>query len=198
MEDAAEKLDQLARSEQQCTKCADLVSCRLRAVAGAGHPHAAVMFVSLCPSPEDEERDLPAGSSLIGDLAEFMPTLANGGREKSYVTTLLKCVPRTDCRLREPSPEEKENCFEFLSKEISVTTPHYIVAVGEETTRFLLRKLFRDVPYQPGDALELRVFDSPAFRVVPIATPAELRGRDEKTRKTYAERLHTLSSLMGL
>ncbi len=49
MEDAAEKLDELARAEKQCTKCDDIVSCRLRALSGAGHPHAQVMFVSLHP-----------------------------------------------------------------------------------------------------------------------------------------------------
>jgi uracil-DNA glycosylase family 4 len=198
MEDASEKLDQLARSEKQCTKCEELVGCRLRALSGAGHPHAAVMFVALHPSLEDEQADLPAGTTLVNDLADFMPALANGAREKAYFTTLLKCVPRTDCDLRDPSSEEKDNCFSFLSKELSITTPHYVVAIGEATTRYLLGRLFKDLPYSPGDALELRCFDSPAFKVIPVATPAELRQRDARTQKTYGERLHKLAALMGL
>lgn len=198
MEDAGEKLDQLARSEKQCTKCEELVGCRLRALSGAGHPHAAVMFVSLHPSPEDEQADLPAGTTLVNDLAEFMPTLGNGAREKAYFTTLLKCVPRTDCGVRDPRREEKDNCFSFLSKELSITTPHYVVAIGEDTTRYLLSRLFKDLPYKPGDSLELRCFDSPAFKVVPVATPAELRSRDAKARKAYIEHLHKLAAVMGL
>jgi uracil-DNA glycosylase family 4 len=199
MEDASEKLDQLARSEKQCTKCEELVSCRLRALNGAGHPHAAVMFVSLHPSPEDEAADSVAGTSLVNDLAEYMPALSNGAREKAYFTTLVKCVPRSGGDgVRDPRQEEKENCFSYLSKEISITTPHYVVAIGEETTRYLLGKLFKDMPYQPGDSLELRCFDSPAFKVIPVATPDELRQRDDKTRKAYSERLHTLAGLMGL
>jgi len=198
MEDADAKLHQLARSEKQCIKCEELAACRLRAVAGAGHPHASVMFVSLCPSSEDETEDLPAGSTVMRELTEFIPSLGNGSRDKAFCTTLLKCVPRSGRGVRDPRPEEQENCFAFLSKEISITTPHYIVAIGEKTTRFLLKKLFRDLPYSPDDALELRVFDSPGMRVVPIATPAELRARDAKTRKTYTERLHQLAALMGL
>ena len=65
-------------------------------------------------------------------------------------------------------------------------TPHFILAVGEETARFVLRKLFRDRPYAHGDALELRVFDNPAFKVVPVATPEELRG----ARRQGAEGVH--------
>jgi uracil-DNA glycosylase family 4 len=198
MEDASEKLDQLARSEEQCTKCKEIVDCRLRALSGSGHPHAAVMFVSLHPSVADEAANLPAGTELVNDLAEFMPALSNGARESAYFTTLLKCVPRSDCAVRDPKQEEKENCFSYLSKEISITTPHYIVAIGEETARFLLGKLFHDLPYKAGDSLELRVFDSPAFKVVPVATPADLRRRDEKARKDYSDRLHTLAGLMGL
>ncbi len=149
MEDADAKLHQLARSEKQCIKCEELAACRLRAVAGAGHPHASVMFVSLCPSSEDETEDLPAGSTVMRELTEFIPSLGNGSRDKAFCTTLLKCVPRSGRGLRDPRLEEQENCFGFLSKEISITTPHYIVAIGEKTTRFLLKKLFRDLPYSP-------------------------------------------------
>jgi len=73
MEDAAEKLDELARAAQECTRCPDIVACRTRALYGTGHPHAHVMFVSLHPSAEEEEGDLPAGSAMARELAEFVP-----------------------------------------------------------------------------------------------------------------------------
>jgi len=87
MEDAAEKLDELARAEKQCTKCDDIVSCRLRALSGAGHPHAQVMFVSLHPSPEEEAADLPAGTG-VGSSSSFTVGLLNAlyayqGKHKS-------------------------------------------------------------------------------------------------------------------
>lgn len=198
MEDAAEKLDQLARAEKQCTRCSDIVACRLRALSGAGHPHAQVMFVSLYPSPEEEAGDLPAGAELLQDLAAFIPALSNGGRSKAYVTTVVKCVPRSDRHLRWPNDDELENCYAFLSNEISTITPHYIVPVGEEASKFLLGKLFGDFDPDEHDALELRVFDSPAFRVVPIATPGEIRSRDDGQRDDYVKRLRSLASLMGL
>lgn len=197
MEDAVEQLDVLARSVGECTRCEELVACRLRAVPGGGHPHCAVMVVSLHPDPADEEGGREAGAGVLAELARFMPALAENP-DKVYVTSLTKCVPRSACALREPKAEEQDNCFPFLSRELTITTPHYVLPVGEPTARYLLRRLFKDLPYEPGDSLELRLFDNPAFKIVPVATPQELSARDEKARKDYAEHLRRLSQVMGL
>jgi DNA polymerase len=203
MEDAAEKLDLLARSEQECTRCPEIAACRLRALSGAGHPHARVLFVSLSPSPDDEAAGRPAGSDCLQYLTGMIPSLSNGGRDKSYFTSLLKCVPRSDSAPRAPKEQEKENCYGYLAAEISITTPHYLVPIGVETTRFVLGKLFADAHdgesgHTDDDPLALRCYDSPAFRVVPVASPEELATHDDRTRADYAERLHKLAALMGL
>ena len=197
MEDAVEQLDNLARSVGECIRCDELVACRLRAVPGGGHPHCTVMVVALASEPSDEEEGGLAGQTLLEELAEFMPALTRS-RDQVYVTALAKCVPRTDCARRGPHPQELDNCYPYLSRELTITTPHYVLTVGEETTRYLLGKLFKDQPYEQGDSLELRLFDNPAFKVVPVATPAELREREPKVRKEYAERLRQLAQVMGL
>jgi uracil-DNA glycosylase family 4 len=197
MEDAVEQLENLARSVGECTRCEQLVASRLRAVPGGGHPHCAVMVVALATDPADEADGRLAGEALLAGLAEYMPALATS-RDQVYVTALAKCVPRSDGAVREPTQQELENCYPYLSKELTITTPHYVLTVGEETTRFLLGKLFKHRPYEPGDSLELRLFDNPSFKVVPVATPDELRGRDPKARKEYTERLRTLGQVMGL
>ncbi len=197
MEDAVEQLDNLARSVGECTRCDELVANRLRAIPGGGHPHCSVMVVALHSDPMDEEDGGLAGETLLADLAEFTPALAEN-RGQVYVTALVKCVPRSNGAVRGPLPQELDDCFGHLSKELTITTPHYVLAVGEETARYLLGKLFKDQPYAQGDSLELKVFDNPAFRVVPVATPDELRERDPKARREYVERLHQLAHVMGL
>ncbi len=197
MEDAIEQLDKLARSVGGCTRCEGLAASRLRAVPGGGHPHCSVMVVSLAPDPADEDEGRVAGQATVEALAEFMPALAES-REQVYTTTLVKCVPRGGDALRDPTDDELEACYPYLSRELTITTPHYVLTVGEPTTRFLLGKLFKNPPYAPGDSLELRLFDNPAFKIVPVAEPAELQGRDPKARKEYAERLRALAQVMGL
>ena len=197
MDDAVEQLDRLERSVSGCRLCEELLACRERAVPGAGHPHCAVMVVSLQPDEDDERSGRPGGSSLVDALAEYMPALVTGA-DKVYVTTLLKCVARTDCALRAPHDRELEACFPYLSQELTITTPHYVLAVGADTARHLLRRFFKTLPYEQGDSLELRVFDNPAFRIVPVASPQELATRDAKARKDYADKLRALSQVMGL
>ena len=197
MEDAVEQLDVLARSVGECIRCEELVACRLRAVPGGGHPHCAVMVVSLSPDLADEEQGRAAGSAVVDGLAAFMPALTHHA-DHVYVTTLMKCVPRTARDQRPATVEELDNCFAFFSKELTITTPHYVLAVGEETSRYLLGRLFRNLPFKNGDSLELRVFDNPAFKIVPVATPQEMGERGSKAIKEYAERLRALAHVMGL
>jgi uracil-DNA glycosylase family 4 len=197
MEDAVEQLGRLGRSVAACTVCSELVACRERAVPGGGHPHCAVMVVSLQPDIADEHDGGAGGSALTTALAEYMPALA-AAADRVYSATLMKCVPRTGCDLRAARQSELDACFHFLSKELTITTPHYVLAVGQETARYLLGKLFTDLPYEPDDSLELRVFDNPAFRIVPVATPQELATRDAKVRKAYSDKLRALSQVMGL
>ena len=110
----------------------------------------------------------------------------------------MKCVPRTGCDRRPAEPAELDACFHFFSTELTITTPHYVLAVGEDTSRYLLGRLFTDLPYEPGDSLELRVFDNPAFRIVPVATPAELAAREPRALRAYSDKLRTLAQVMGL
>lgn len=197
MEDAAEQLERLAQSVAVCERCTELTARRLRAVPGGGHPHCAVMLVSMMPDPADEQLGKPAGATTMERLGEYMPGLADAG-DKVYTTTLLKCVARDASGLRDATPGELDNCYSHLSREVSITTPHYILTIGEDTTRYVLGRLFKTLPYHEGDSLELRVFDNPAFRIVPVATPEELAARDNAERKAYMERLRTLAHVMGL
>ncbi len=197
MEDAVEQLDSLARSVGDCTRCDDLVASRLRAVPGGGHPHCSVMLVSLAPTPADEAAGGVAGAAILEELAESMPALTTS-RDQVYTTTLVKCVPRSGSAGRGPTADELKACYPYLSRELTITTPHYVLTVGEDTTRFLLGKLFKSPPYEPDDSLELRLFDNPSFKVVPVATPADLRTRDAKARKDYLDRLRALAQVMGL
>src|SRR5690606_15979920 len=124
MEDALEQLDRLARNVGECTRCAELTACRLRAVPGDGHPHCSVMVVSLHPSLDDEQAGRPAGGGVADALAAYLPALRESS-ELVYVTTLMKCVPRSDCETRAATAAELDACYPFLSRELTITTPHY-------------------------------------------------------------------------
>lgn len=126
-----------------------------------------------------------------------MPSLRTSAQQ-IYVTSLLKCVPREGCEERVVTTADLDECYPFFSRELTITTPHYVLAVGEQTAVYLLDKMFKHLPYEQGESLELKIFDNPAFKIVPVATPDDLAARDEKTQKSYAESLCVLAARMGL
>ena len=198
MEDAAAKLEELAGSVQRCERCPQFVASRLRALPGAGHPHAHLMLVALHPSEDEEAAGRPAGSSLRAALAQVIPGLPAESVASVYCTALLKCVPRGDAQRRSPSVEELANCYGYLSREISTITPHVLVPVGRQATAFLLLRLFGEEAADSTDPLEARVYDSPAFRVAPLASAEEIAALDGKARRAYLERLRPLVARLGL
>ena len=73
-----------------------------------------------------------------------------------------------------------------------------MVPIGDEASRFLLGKLFGQADADDHDPLEVRVYDSPSFKVVPIAAPGEVAVREPQARDEYVKALRTLATVMGL
>jgi len=198
MEDAAAKLAGLAADVGSCTRCAELVSGRVRAVAGRGRPHAHVLVVAPHPSETDEaDERAAAGASLLVEMAELVPRLAQDADASVYVTALVKCVPRSERSLREPLESERDACFAYLSAEISTITPHLLVTIGRETSAFVLQRLFgrADESALPP---ALRVVESPSFRVLALASPAEMAAMTGRERDRYVEQVRALAGRSGL
>ena len=196
MEDAAIKLAQLADEVRACTRCPELVARRLRPVPGDGHAHAHVMLVAAAPYGDEERGGRPAGASLLGELAALVSGLGQGERAPLYTTALVKCVPRDENGPRDALREECERCYGYLSREISIITPHVLVPVGEDAAAYMLAKLLGECPdVRP---ICLRVFETPAFRVTPVPSPAELRAQSTRERKASIEQLRALASRIQL
>jgi len=197
MEDAATRLEGIAEDVVACTRCAELLEGRARAVPGGGHPHAHLMVVTAHPSEADESSGRPAGTSLIEGLADVFPGLDEGSDTDVYVTSLVKCVPRSGGETRQPLDVERDSCFAFLSAEISTITPHFLLPVGRETSAFILQRLFGQVvagSLPPA----IRVLESPAFRVVPLASPDEIAALPEREQRQYVEQLRSLAARIGM
>jgi uracil-DNA glycosylase family 4 len=193
MEDAAPKLAQLAASVAECVRCPQLVAARLRAVPGGGHPHAHVMVVAAAPSLQEEAAGLPAGSGLLDEFADLLVGSAPERRAPIYTTAVVKCVPREQQQPRAASSAECDNCYGYLSREISTITPHVLVPVGVHAAAYVLGRLLgEDAPV--FDPLHLGVIRTPAFSVVPLPSPSEVMALPARDRKACLEQLQTLTA----
>jgi uracil-DNA glycosylase family 4 len=197
MEDAADKLGQLADTVSQCRRCEQLATTRQRAVPGAGHPHAHVMVVASAPTEEEEAAGLAAGSTLLEELTRLLNGSAAKERAPVYTSALVKCVPRDGTCPRAALGSECDLCYGYLSREISITTPHVLVPVGADTAAYLLGRLLGDSA--PSlDPLNLRVVRTPAFSVAPVPSPSEVAMLPPHERKACLAQLESLAACIHL
>lgn len=197
MEDAAPKLAQLASSISECVRCPQLAASRLRAVPGGGHAHAHVMVVAAAPSLQEEAAGLPAGSGLLDEFAALLAGSTPERRAPIYTTAVVKCVPRDQQEPRAANATECDNCYDYLSREISTITPHVLVPVGTQAVAYVLTRLLgADAPAY--DPLHLCVIHTPAFKVVPLPSPSEVAAVPAHDRKACLEQLQKLTAQIRL
>ena len=130
----------LAEEAAHCTRC-DLYKCATQTVFGAGPPDARVMMVG--EQPGDQE-DL-AGAPFVGPAGQLLDrALVEAGIDRStvYVTNAVKHFkfePRGKRRIhKKPDRSEIDACRWWLDRELAVTRPAVVVALGGTAVQALL------------------------------------------------------------
>ena len=138
-------LEQLYVEQAECQKCARLVACRSRVVAGRGNPDARILIIGEAPG-EDEDHD---GIAFVGRSGQKLDKLLNqlappagvtgegATLDDVYMTNAIDCRP---CVLNQvtsrtenakPMPEELANCRTWLHRIIRIIDPWLIILAGE-------------------------------------------------------------------
>jgi DNA polymerase len=132
---AAMGWDELRDAAAACRACA-LCQQRKQAVLGVGDVEADWLFVGEGPGAEEDERGEPfvgqAGKLLDAMLAAI--DLKRGANV--YIANTVKCRPPGN---RTPEPEETAACWPFLARQIALTRPKLIVALGRPAAQTLLQ-----------------------------------------------------------
>ena len=117
-----------------CTKCG-LCHSRTQVVFGEGPLNAELFIVGEAPGfNEDKE-----GSPFQGASGMLLDRLLNSvelGRERVYLTTLVKCRP-PGSPPRLPRPSEVSACRPYLVTQLAAVDPKVVVAMGDLASRVL-------------------------------------------------------------
>lgn len=134
--DSNEKKQKLKTIEKEiaaCQKCS-LYKTRQKTVPGEGNPTAEIMFIGEAPgSREDIE-----GRPFCGPAGKFLDQLLDSiglQRKDVFIANTLKCRPPAN---RDPLPEEKSACREYLEEQLSVVSPKIVVTLGRHSTETYL------------------------------------------------------------
>lgn len=110
--------------EKECT-------CKLKdeatqAVFGNGSPSSEIVFIGEAPGKKEDAEGIP----FIGSAGKFLEEMLgeiNLKREDIYITNIVKYRPPNN---RDPLPEEKASCREWLLEELKIIKPKLIVFLG--------------------------------------------------------------------
>ena len=100
-----------------------------RAVFGVGNTRAAVVFIGEAPGKKEDETGVPfvgAAGKFLDEMLESIKMV----RSDIYITNIVKYRPPNN---RDPLPEEKDACKDWLHEELNAVAPKLIVFLGRHS-----------------------------------------------------------------
>jgi uracil-DNA glycosylase family 4 len=126
-------LADVAASIATCTRC-PLYTTAKNPVPGEGNPDADLLVVGEAPGATEDE----TGRPFVGQAGQLLTKILgaiNLAREDVFICNVLKHRPPAN---RNPRPEEVTACSPYLVRQIELTRPKVILALGTFAAQTLL------------------------------------------------------------
>ena len=171
-----EELELIKSKCSACEKCG-LCKSRTQTVFSAGIPNGKLMLIGEAPGFYEDKQ----GKPFVGKAGQLLDRIfASVGltREKHvYICNTLKCRPPEN---RNPLPEEKEACWEYLKAQIDIIKPKIILLCGNVAVQSILPNIggitkIRGKWFQGGDVVH-------GAKLMPIFHPSYLLRNDSREK----------------
>ncbi len=128
MKSKREQLDELnAYWKDSCT--CELKATATQAVFGDGNAESNIVFIGEAPGKNEDIEGRPFVGAAGKFFAEMLANIKMK-REDIYITNIVKYRPPNN---RDPLPEEKEACNEWLINELKIISPKLIIFLGRHS-----------------------------------------------------------------
>lgn len=123
----------------------------------------------------------------LSTTGKFIANLEKDFPNKTfYKTNLVKCAPISDQnKIRYPTNQESEKCFQHLEREIKAVNPKTIILLGRHVTTFLSKKF----------KLELKKYNSTRYKnmtIIPVDHPSYIMIYKRKQSEQYKNKIVNL------
>ncbi len=167
------ELDKIKEKCLSCQKC-DLCKTRTNIVFSGGIPNTKLMLIGEAPGYYEDQQ----GEPFVGKAGQLLDRIfASVGlsRQKDvYICNTLKCRPPNN---RDPLPEEKEACKEYLDAQIEILKPRIILLCGRVAVNSMLNT------NQGITKIRGKWFEGPHFsKMMPIFHPSYLLRNDSREK----------------
>lgn len=173
MTDFEQKLKPIYEKCLHCEKCS-LCKSRTNIVFSAGVPNSKLMLIGEAPGYyEDME-----GEPFVGKAGQLLDKILGcvrfSRKENIYICNTLKCRPPQN---RDPLPEEKAACKEYLDKQIEILKPRIILLCGKVAA-------YSFIDTKSGiTKLRGKWYEGPYFsKMMPIFHPSYLLRNDSREK----------------
>lgn len=161
-------LEELAVVEAKCKNCSKCSLCKTKTntVFSGGVPNNKIMLIGEAPGANEDLEGKPfVGRS--GQLLDKILESVGFSREKNiYICNTIKCRPPNN---RNPLPEEKQACREYLEAQLNILQPKIILLCGAVAMESMLGKKLAITKVRG------RWFEGPnGSKMMPIFHPAYL------------------------
>ena len=167
-----EELDLIKEKCLTCRKC-ELAKSRTNVVFSDGVPNHKIMLIGEAPGYWEDQKGLPFVGKA-GQLLDKILASVGFSRNDIYICNTIKCRPPEN---RNPLPEEKEACFDYLKGQIEILKPKIILVCGNVALNTMLPEE-RGITRPRG-----KWFDGPyGSKMMPIFHPSYLLRNDARTK----------------
>ena len=176
-----EKLEEVRQKCLHCNKCS-LCQTRTNSVFSAGVPNSKLMLIGEAPGYYEDMRGEPFVGKAGQLLDKILGCVGFSRKENIYICNTLKCRPPEN---RDPLPEEKAACWEYLNAQIETLKPRIILLCGRVAVQsFIDTKL-------GITKLRGKWFEGPNFsKMMPIFHPSYLLRNDSREKGSQIGRAH--------
>lgn len=165
-------LEQIRNKCLKCEKC-PLSKSRHNVVFSDGRPNPKLMLIGEAPGYWEDMKGLP----FVGKAGQLLDKIfASVGftRDDIYICNTIKCRPPEN---RNPLPEEKSACYEYLQAQIDIIKPKIIMVCGNIALNTMLPNE-RGITRARG-----KWFDGPyGAKMMPIFHPSYLLRNDSREK----------------
>lgn len=129
-----EELDKVREKCLSCQKC-PLAKTRTNIVFSGGVPNRKLMLIGEAPGYYEDQKGEPFVGKAGQLLDKIFASVGLSRRKDVYICNTLKCRPPEN---RDPLPDEKEACREYLDAQIEILKPRIILLCGRVAVQSLL------------------------------------------------------------
>ena len=129
-----EELEKIKAKCLTCQKCS-LGKTRTNIVFSAGAPNHKLMLIGEAPGYYEDQKGEPFVGKAGQLLDKIFASVGLSRQNDVYICNTIKCRPPEN---RDPLPEEKEACREYLDAQINILKPRIILLCGRVAVQSIL------------------------------------------------------------